>query len=403
METTSVQTYFNPVTKNADEHLTLPVIRTEKRVVEVGWFDDIIGGDTDYLGVLDNSRRSSFEHCKQIALHAEAAGFTNILLPTAYTVGQEAITFAAAIAAFTKKIKLLVAIRTGEIHPPSLARALANIDHMLEGRLAINIINSDFPGQREKPELRYQRCSEVIDILQQGWTKDRVQFNGKLYQFDLPADPVKPYQQNGGPLLYFGGTSDGSRDVCARYCDVFLTWPEREEMMLETMRDLSKRAAAYGRKIDFGLRIHVVVRETEAEARAYAKKLVSRLDEKKANEIRSRGEDSRSLGVLRQDTLRKEADTDGYIEDILWTDIGKVFSGCGAGLVGSAEQVIAKLNRYIDMGFRAFIFSGFPLKEEADYFSSLVLPHLPNVSLSVEQNRIPKHTPETPYTTAILQ
>ncbi|MEH6307794.1 LLM class flavin-dependent oxidoreductase [Olivibacter sp. CPCC 100613] len=379
-----------------------PIIRTEERVAEIGWFDDIIGGDTAYLGVLDGDRRSNFVHCKEIALQAEALGFSNILLPTAYTVGQEAISFAASIAPLTKKIKLLAAIRTGEIHPPTLARMLANIDHLLKGRFAINIINSDLPGLREDPALRYKRCAENIEILKQAWTQDRITFKGDLYNLDLPADPAKPYQQNGGPLLYFGGTSDGSRDICARHCDVFLTWPEREESLAATVREMSDRAASYGRKIDFGLRIHVIVRETAAEARAYAKRLVSKLDDKRAHEIRSRGEDSRSLGVLKQDQLREEADEDGYVEDILWTTIGKVFSGCGCGLVGSADQILDKLNRYIDMGFRAFIFSGFPLQEEAAYFSRLVLPHLPTVSLSEKQGRIPAETPVTPYTNAPL-
>lgn len=379
-----------------------PIIRTEERVAEIGWFDDIIGGDTAYLGVLDGDRRSNFVHCKEIALQAEALGFSNILLPTAYTVGQEAISFAASIAPLTKKIKLLAAIRTGEIHPPTLARMLANIDHLLKGRFAINIINSDLPGLREDPALRYKRCAENIEILKQAWTQDRITFKGDLYNLDLPADPAKPYQQNGGPLLYFGGTSDGSRDICARHCDVFLTWPEREESLAATVREMSDRAASYGRKIDFGLRIHVIVRETAAEARAYAKRLVSKLDDKRAHEIRSRGEDSRSLGVLKQDQLREEADEDGYVEDILWTTIGKVFSGCGCGLVGSADQILDKLNRYIDMGFRAFIFSGFPLQEEAAYFSRLVLPHLPTVSLSEKQGRIPAETPVTPYTNALL-
>ncbi len=378
-------------------------IRTEERVSETGWFDDIIGGDTEYLGVLDNSRRSNYEHCRNIILQAETRGFKNILFPTAFTVGQEALTFAASIAPELSRIKILSAVRTGEIHPPSLARAISNIDHLLKGRFAINIINSDLPGLREDPALRYQRCSEIIEILKQGWTQDRIRFEGKLYKFDMPADPVKPYQQNGGPLLYFGGTSDGSRDVCARYCDVFLTWPEREESLYETIQDMSARAAAYGRKIDFGLRIHVVVRDTEKEARDYARKLVSKLNEQKAFEIRSRGEDSRSLGVLRQDELRKQSDQEGYVENLLWTDIGKVFSGCGGGLVGSAEQVVEKLNRYMDMGFRAFILSGFPLQEEAEYFSRLVLPHLRNESLSDLQFRIPREIPVTPYTSAVLQ
>lgn len=381
---------------------TVP-IRTPQRVAEISWFDDIIGGDTEYLGVLDNTRRSSFEHCKDIVLAAERLGFSNILFPTAFTVGQDVLTFAAGVARLTSKITLLTAIRTGEFHPPMLARALASLDHMLEGRLILNIINSDLPGTRENAEYRYKRCAETIEILKQAWTQERISFKGDIYQVELAStDPVKPYQQNGGPLLYFGGTSPGSREVCAKYCDVFLMWPESEESMYATMQDMSARAAAEGRSIDFGLRIHVVVRETEAEARAYARRLISKFDDARGLEIRSRGEDSRSLGVLRQDELRETADDDGFVEDILWTHIGKVFSGCGSGLVGSAEQIIRKLNRYMDMGFRAFIFSGFPLIEEAEYFAELVLPHLPNVSMPSLYKRIPYETPVTPLTNAVL-
>ena len=379
-------------------------IRSSERFAEISWFDDIIGGDTEYLGVLDKERRSTFEHCKDITLAAEELGFTNILLPTAFTVGQEVLTFASGVAPFTSKINLLAAIRCGEYHPPMLARSIASLDHMLKGRLAINIINSDLPGTREDPNFRYQRCAETIEILKQAWNDEQIDFSGEVYKVKLPnTQPVKPYQQNGGPLLYFGGTSPGSREVCAKYCDVFLMWPENEESMFETMKDMSARAAEHGRKIDFGLRIHVIVRETEDEARAYTKKLMSKFDEQRAADIRKRGEDSRSLGVIRQDRLREEsADEEGYIEDIVWMEIGKVFSGCGGGLVGSAEQVVAKLNRYIDMGIRAFVLSGFPLIEEANYFSKLVLPHFNNKSLTRLQNRIPEGVPVTPLTTAEL-
>jgi len=377
-------------------------IQTTQRVAEISWFNDIIGGDTEYLGILDPSRRSSFEHCRKITLEAERLGFSNILFPTAYTVGQDVLTFASALAQETSNITFLAAIRTGEIHPPMLARALASLDHQLKGRLILNIINSDLPGTREIPDFRYQRCIEVIEILKQAWTQDRIFYQGEIYRFDMPSDPLKPYQQNGGPLRYFGGTSDGSREVCAKHCDVFLMWPESEEAMYATMQDMTARAARYGRKIDFGLRIHVIVRETTQAARAYARQLISKFDEARAAEIRARGEDSRSLGVLRQDEFRRGADEEGYAEDLLWTHIGKVFSGCGSGLVGSAEQIVAKLDRYMDMGFRAFIFSGFPLIEEANYFARLVLPHLPNISLPRLYGRIPDEMPVTPLTTAVL-
>jgi alkanesulfonate monooxygenase len=378
-------------------------IRTEARVAEISWFDDLCGGDTQFLSVLDNERRSNFKHCGDITLLAEQLGYSNILLPTSYTVGQDVMTFAAGIAPQTNKINLLIAIRCGEIHPPMLARALASLDHMLQGRLTINIINSDLPGYREDADFRYQRCAETIEILKQAWTQDRIRHKGRLYEFDMPADPAKPYQQNGGPLLYFGGTSDGARDVCARHCDLFLMWPETEEMLYQNMQDVSARAEAYGRKIDFGLRVHVIVRETEEEARAYAKKLMSKFDPVKGQEIKSRAQDSWSLGVKRQNQVREMADEEGYAEPYLWTDIGKARSGAGGCLVGNPEQILHKLNRYMDMGMRSFILSGYPLLDEAEYFAELVLPHLPNVSMPKVQNRIPDTEPVTPLTTAPLR
>jgi alkanesulfonate monooxygenase len=379
-------------------------VRTRERVCEVGWFDDLCGGDTRYLGVLDGERRSSFAHCADIIRTAERLGYDNILLPTSYMVGQETIPFAAAASQITGRINLLVAVRTGEIHPPMLARHLSTLDHMLKGRLTVNIINSDLPGLREDPDLRYRRCSEVIDILRQAWTKDRIDFEGDVYpRFSMDTDPVRPYQRNGGPLLYFGGISEGSRDVCARHCDVFLMWPEPEQAIRDTMRDLSARAESYDRSIDFGLRIHVIVRETEAEARAHARDIMSRFDPKGTN-LKSRAQDAGSMGVLRQDRIREEmADAEDYVEPNLWMGIGRARSGCGGAIVGDPGQVIQKLNRYMDMGIRAFILSGYPLIEEAGHFARLVLPHLPQARLNVLQGRVSDEEPVTPLTTGRLR
>lgn len=374
-------------------------IRTQERVVEVAWFDDLCGGDTQYLGTIDPARRSNFANCSTIIETADQLGYQNILLPTSYVVGQEVLPFAAAMAPKVKNINMLAAIRTGEIHPPMLARHLATLDHILEGRLTINIINSDLPGLKEDHELRYKRCGEVIEILKQAWTQDRIAFEGEIYKFNMPADPVKPYQQNGGPLLYFGGISEGSKDVCAKYCDVFLMWPEPEDSIYATMQEMSQRAATYGRTIDFGMRLHVIVRETEAEAKAYTKELMSKFDAEMGEKLKHRTQDSKSLGVLRQDEFRKNADDDDFIEPYLWTGIGRARSGCGAAMVGTPEQIITKMNRYMDMGVRAFVLSGYPLLEECQKFGELVLPKLNNVGkLSVLQGRTPKETPATPLT-----
>ena len=373
-------------------------IRTEERLIEVAWFDDLCGGDTAYLGTIDGSRRSNFTHCSDIMTTADELGFDNILLPTSYVVGQEVLPFAAAMAPKTKNINMLAAIRTGEIHPPMLARHLATLDHILEGRLTINIINSDLPGLKENHELRYKRCEEVIQILKQAWTQDRIEHQGEVYQFSMAADPVKPYQQNGGPLLYFGGISPGSKKLCAKHCDVFLMWPEPEESIYATMQEMSEKAAQYGRTMDFGMRLHVIVRETEEEAKAYAKELMSKFDLETAEKLKHRTQDSKSAGVLRQDEFRKQADDDDFVEPMLWTGIGRARSGCGAAIVGNPQQIIEKMNRYMDMGVRAFILSGYPLIEECEYFGKLVLLHLKTAKLSEMQGRTPKQTPETPLT-----
>ncbi|MBC7616387.1 MAG: LLM class flavin-dependent oxidoreductase, partial [Pedobacter sp.] len=160
-------------------------VRTPQRLAEVGWFDDLCGGDTEFLGVLDNDRRSNYTHNLDIIQTADNLGYRNILLPTSYMVGQEVIPFAAAAAVQTKNINLLAAIRTGEIHPPMLARHIATLDHILKGRLTINIINSDLPGVKEDGEMRYKRCSEVIEILKQAWSQDEIDYQGEIYKIKL--------------------------------------------------------------------------------------------------------------------------------------------------------------------------------------------------------------------------
>jgi alkanesulfonate monooxygenase len=351
-------------------------VRTTENVLEMSWFDDLCGGDTQFLGQLDPKRASTFEHCSNILLEAEKQKFQNILLPTSYVQGQEVLTFAAALGPKTNKINMLTAIRTGEIHPPMLARHIATLDHILKGRLCINIINSDLPGLKEPADLRYRRCVEVIEILKQAWNQEEIDFQGKIYQMKMSSSVVQTYQK-GGPLLYFGGISEGSKDICARYCDVFLMWPEPEESIYATMQEMSQKAKTYGRMIDFGMRLHVIVRDTEKEAKDYAKFLMSKFDEEQALILKNRTQDAQSAGVLRQDAFREKADADDFLERYLWGGIGRARSGCGAAIVGSTEQVLEKIHRYMSMGVRSFVLSGYPLIEESQYVGRLVLPQLP--------------------------
>lgn len=375
-------------------------IRTPERKVEIAWFSALCADDYEFLGVPDGKLRSSFEHCGNLVKTSDRLGYQNILLPSGFVVGQEPLPFAAAMAAQTEQINQLIAVRMGEIHPPMLARHLATIDHIAKGRLTVNIISSDLPGEKMESEARYARSREVIEILKQCWTQDSLDYDGEFYQLQIPStDAVKPYQQNGGPLLYFGGISPGAKRLCAEHCDVFLMWPETEERLAATMLEMSDLAAGFGRVMDFGLRIHVIVRETEEEARAAADRLVSRLDAAKGEEIKNRSQDSQSAGVKRQDELRAQSEND-YIEEHVWSGIGRARSGCGSAIVGDPDQVYNKIQRYIDMGMRAFIFSGYPHLDECDLFAKHVLPRLDTTKLNIAQERLPAETPETPLTFA---
>ena len=363
---------------------------------EISWFAPLCDGDDDFLGNRNPVYKSSWENTSSIVKKADQLGYRNILCPSSYQVGQDTLAFVAGMAPLTKQINLLAAVRCGELHPPRLARSIATLDHMLKGRLTINVISSDLPGTTLISNKRYARSREVIEILKQAWNQDQIDFQGEYYKFQLPTAPIKPYQQNGGPLLYFGGYSVEGIDLCAEHCDVYLMWPETEEKLQELMDNMRKKAALYQRTVQFGLRVHVIVRETEKEARAYADQLLSKLDLDIGNNLRNRSQDAASLGVARQTKLRAQADKKYYVEPNLWTGIGLARSGCGAALVGNPDQIVTKLKHYIDMGIHSFILSGYPHQRECELFAQYVLPHLKTVSFPEIYGRIPKDTPRSP-------
>lgn len=375
----------------------VPVTSADLDAAEVSWFSALCSDDYAYLGVQDGSLRSSFEHCSDIVKKAEELGFRNILCPSSYQVGQDTLSFVAGCAPISDRINFLAAIRCGEMQPIMLARTVATLDHMLKGRLTLNVISSDFPGEVADSAFRYKRSHEVVEILRQAWTRDTIDHDGEIYQFKgVSTEPARPYQQNGGPLLYFGGYSPDALELCGAQCDVYLMWPETKEQLADRMRAANERAAAHGRTLDYGLRVHMVVRDTEQEAREYADHLVSKLDDEYGQLIRNRAHDSGSLGVSHQARARELADKFGYVEPNLWTGIGRARSGCGAALVGSTDQVLSTLEDYQKMGIRAFILSGYPHLDEAEHFGTKVLPQMKTCSLPHAYGRVPSETPATP-------
>ena len=349
---------------------------------EVSWFSALCDDDYEFLGVPDPRLRSSWEHCRDIVLQAEAGGFDNILLPSGYELGIDTTAFAAAIAPHLKRMRLLVAVRIGEMWPPQLARQLATLDQILGGRLTVNIISSDMPGEQMPSGPRYGRTVEGMQILRTLLDGRPLDHEGEHWKLRV-APPRIATVSGKSPLFYFGGLSEDAREAAARGCDVFLMWPDRREVVAGIIADMTARAARHGRTLKFGYRAHVVVRATEAEARSAAERLLSKLDPDEGAAIRARSLDSASVGVAAQAALRESAGEDGYAEPFLWTGIGRARSGCGAAIVGDPDQVLAKINDYRDMGIEAFILSGYPHAAEADLFARHVLPRLEHGPLTL--------------------
>ncbi len=342
---------------------------------EVSWFSGLCDDDYEFLGVPDPALASSWEHCRDIVLTADRHGFDNILLPSGYTLGIDAVAFTSGIAPLTEQIHLLLAVRMGEMWPPQLARQLATIDRMCGGRLTINIISSDLPGAPLDSEPRYQRTREYMRALRTLLNGEHLAIHDDFLDLDLDPPGVSTVSGH-CPPMYFGGFSPAAKDTAAELCDVFLTWPDTVASVGETVTEMRERAAGYGREIRYGLRTHVIVRETEAEARAAADRLLSKLDVDTGEAIRNRSLDTQSAGVSRQNELRDAAGDDGYAEANLWTGIGKARSGAGAAIVGDPDQVLAKLRAYQDVGIDAFVLSGYTLIGECDLFAQHVLPNL---------------------------
>lgn len=344
-------------------------------MIEVSWFSALCDDDYEFLGVPDPALASSWEHCRDIVLTADKNGFDNILLPSGYALGIDSTAFAAAIAPHVQQIQLLLAVRMGEMWLPQLARQLATIDQMLHGRLTINIISSDIPGETLESVPRYQRTLEWMQVLRQLLNGESVDFAGEFVNLQL--DPPRARTVSGAcPPFYFGGFSPAAKETAAAAADVFLTWPDTVASVAETVRDMTERAERHNRTLRYGLRSHVIVRETEAEARAAAERLVSRLDPDTGEAIRQKSLDTASVGVARQSALREGADDDGYAEANLWTGVGRARSGAGAAIVGDPDQVAAKLAEYEAVGVEAFILSGYPHIAECDLFAEHVLPQL---------------------------
>jgi alkanesulfonate monooxygenase len=339
--------------------------------LEIAWFAPSCWGDTARLGVDDPGRRATFAYNADVIRRADRAGFRNVLIPSSYVPGMDPWTLAAALGPGLSTTRLLPAIRVGEFDPPMFARAAKSLQQAMGGRLTINVISSEMAGEELGSVERYRRTAEAMALLKSFWRDDHVRHDGDWWTYDLPTGPTRTRDV---PPLYFGGTSEPAREAAAAHADVYLMWIETVASIEALVGELRERAATHGRTLRFGLRTHVIVRDTEDEARAAAADLVSELDPDVGRRLKESSHDHASEGVRRQDALRGASGDDGFVEEALWTGIGVARSGVGAAITGSVDQVEAKLRAYADLGIESFILSGYPLDDEADRVGRDLLP-----------------------------
>ena len=341
--------------------------------LEIAWFAPSCGGDTARLGVPDPSRAPTFEHNRHVLATVDRLGFDNVLIPSSFVPGVDPWTLASAVGPSLHHTRLLPAVRVGEFDPPMFARAAASLQEAMGGRLTVNIISSELAGETLDGPARYRRTAEAMHLLREFWTADHVRHEGEWWRYDLPTAASRT---DNPPPMYFGGASEEARAVAAEHADCYLMWVETVEAIAELIADMRRRAAERGRTLRFGLRTHVIVRETEALARQAAADLVSELDPEVGRRMKQAAHDHASVGVQRQDALRAGADSDGFAAPHLWTGIGVARSGVGAAVLGDPDQVAGTLRQYAAAGVDCFILSGYPLDDEAHRVAELVLPRL---------------------------
>lgn len=356
--------------------------------MQVFWFIPT-HGDSRYLGTSEGAREVSFDYLKQIAVAADTLGYEGVLIPTGRSC-EDPWVAASALAAVTQRLKFLVAVRPGLMTPTLAARMAATFDRVSGGRLLVNLVTGGDVAELEGDGLfldhaeRYEASSEFIrvwrDVLAASHRSGEISFEGKHITVK-GARVLYPPIQDPHPPVYFGGSSAAAHDLAAEQVEKYLTWGEPPAEVAKKVTDVRARAAKHGRQVSFGIRLHVIVRETEDEAWAAAEQLISRLDDEtvaRAQAVFAKmdSEGQRRMAALHAGGARRTREA-LEISPNLWAGVGLVRGGAGTALVGDPRTVAARIEEYAALGIDTFIFSGYPHLEEAYRFAELVFPLLP--------------------------
>ncbi|MDD2729419.1 FMNH2-dependent alkanesulfonate monooxygenase [Malikia sp.] len=348
--------------------------------LDIFWFLPT-SGDTRYLGKSDFGRPATNDYMRQIAVTAESLGYDGLLIPTGSSCLDPWVT-AASLIPVTQRIKLLVALRTSVSGPTASARQAATLDQALKGRLLLNVVAggdaTEFAaeGVHLSHDERYEVADEFLTVWRRLLQGEQVDFDGKHFQIEGARNHFPPVSQP-YPPLYFGGSSPAAHELAAQHVDAYLTWGEPPAAVAEKIADVRARAARHGRTVRFGVRLQVIVRETNAEAWAAAEHLISKLTDEEIQTAQANFARMDSVGQKRITELHGGDRNKLEISPNLWAGVGLVRGGAGTALVGDLETVAARLKEYVDLGVDSFVLSGYPHLEEAIRFAELVFPLLP--------------------------
>jgi len=346
------------------------------------WFIPI-DGDGAHIGTFRAEREPTFEYLRSVVEAAEESGYHSLLIPTRFANGlfeeaaplAETWTMVTALAAVTKRIRFLVAVRPGFIAPGLFAQMAATLDQISGGRIDINVVPGGIQGDFERfgvtidHDKRYEQAEEFIAALRALWAKpEPVSFEGETVR--LKGAIVSP-SPTGGPQFYVGGASPRALEFAANGADVYLAWIQPQDDIAALLDRVRAAYAATGRKPVFGLRTHIIVRPTEAEAWSAAEDLISQADERVLAQRQAAFAGTPMVGQQAQlrDRLRERAPR-------LWNGISKVRVNLGTAIVGDPQQVAGELLAYWRLGIDEFILSGYPHREESTHVAAQVLPLL---------------------------
>lgn len=337
-------------------------------------------GDGSYLGAQERQRPPEFRYFREIATAVDRLGFGGVLLPTGQSC-EDSWIVATGLATATEHLKFLVALRPGVTSPAFAARQTAALDRVSDGRLLLNVVVGGDAAELAGDGVflahdeRYQQAAEFLTIWRRLVSGETVDFDGRFYRVENGRLDFAPVQEP-HPPLYFGGSSGPGQDLAAEQLDLYLTWGERPADVASKIAAVRAKAAERGRALRFGLRIHLIVRETESEAWVAADRLIAGVSDETIATAQKRFAGMDSVGQQRMLQLHGGDRRRLVVAPNLWAGIGLVRKGAGTALVGDPETVAERLREYQDLGIDTFICSGYPHLEEAYRVAELLFPKL---------------------------